>query len=247
MIYAGYIGGTALDRGADVAVDSAGNAYVTGETASPAGFPAAAGPDLTFNGDTDAFVAKVNAAGTALVYAGYLGGNSADRGASIAVDGAGAAYITGETESDATTFPTLLGPDLTFNGGTLDAFVAKINAAGTALLYAGYIGGEEPDGGHGIALDAAGQAYVVGETLSDEFSFPVTIGPDVTANGSQDGFVAKVNAAGTALLFAGYVGGDGADAGHDIAVWGEGEIFVTGETSSGDRDVPGDGRSRPHL
>ena len=113
LIYAGYIGGTALDRGADVAVDSAGNAYVTGETAGTAGFPAAAGPDLTFNGDTDAFVAKVNAAGTALIYAGYLGGSGADRGASIAVDGAGAAYITGETESDATTFPTLLGPDLT--------------------------------------------------------------------------------------------------------------------------------------
>ncbi len=238
LIYAGYIGGTALDRGADVAVDSAGNAYVTGETAGTAGFPALAGPDLTLNGDSDAFVAKVNAAGTALVYAGYLGGNGADRGASIAVDGAGAAYITGETESEATTFPTLLGPDLTFNGGTLDAFVAKINAAGTALLYAGYIGGEERDGGNGIAVDAEGQAYVVGETLSDEFSFPVAIGPDVTANGSQDGFVAKVNAAGTALLFAGYLGGEAADAGHDIAVWGEGEIFVTGETRSGEGTFP---------
>ena len=239
LVYAGYIGGTALDRGADVAVDSAGNAYVTGETMSAAAsFPVAAGPDLTFNGDTDAFVVKVNAAGTALVYAGYLGGSEADRGASIAVDAAGAAYLTGETESDATTFPTLIGPDLTFNGGTRDAFVAKIDPSGTALLYAGYIGGDEADAGQGIAVDAAGNAYVTGGTLSEAATFPLAVGPDLTFNGGQDGFVAKGNAAGTALLYAGYLGGSADDRGFDIAVWGEGEVFVTGETSSAEDSFP---------
>jgi len=237
LIYAGYIGGTSLDAGNDVAVDVNGNAYVTGETASGAGFPATAGPDLTFNGDTDAFVAKVNAAGTALVYAGYIGGAAADRGASIAVDGAGNAYITGKTSSPATSFPVRTGPDLTFNGAS-DAFVAKVNAAGTALLYAGYIGGNAVDSGNGIAVDGAGNAYITGETLSNEFSFPVKIGPDLTSNGGQDGFVAKVNAAGTALVFAGYIGGNATDSGHDIAVTGDGDVFITGETGSGEATFP---------
>ena len=106
LIYAGYIGGTSFDTGHDVAVDTAGNAYVTGETAGTAGFPTTVGPDLSFNGDTDAFVAKVNAAGTGLVYAGYIGGNEPDAGESIAIDAAGNAYITGATSSSATTFPT---------------------------------------------------------------------------------------------------------------------------------------------
>ena len=237
LIYAGYIGGTSFDTGNDVAVDAAGNAYVTGETAGTAGFPTAAGPDLTFNGATDAFVAKVNPAGTALVYAGYLGGDELDAGESIAVDALGNAYITGKTRSDATSFPTVTGPDLSFNGDS-DAFVAKLNAAGTALLYAGYIGGDAVDGGNGIAVDADGNAYVTGETVSDEFSFPVLVGPDVTANGGLDGFVAKVNAAGTVLVFAGYVGGEGTDSGHDIAVGSEGEIFLTGETASGEATFP---------
>ena len=237
LIYAGYIGGTSFDTGNDVAVDAAGNAYVTGETAGTAGFPTAAGPDLTFNGATDAFVAKVNPAGTALVYAGYLGGDELDAGESIAVDASGNAYITGKTTSDATSFPTVTGPDLSFNGDS-DAFVAKLNAAGTALLYAGYIGGDAVDGGNGIAVDADGNAYVTGETVSDEFSFPVLVGPDVTANGGLDGFVAKVNAAGTVLVFAGYVGGEATDSGHDIAVESEGEIFLTGETASGEATFP---------
>ena len=237
LIYAGYIGGTSFDTGHDVAVDTAGNAYVTGETAGTAGFPTTVGPDLSFNGDTDAFVAKVNAAGTGLVYAGYIGGNKPDAGESIAIDAAGNAYITGETSSSATTFPTAIGPDLTYNGDR-DAFVAKVNAAGTALLYAGYIGGDSLDSGHGIAVDADGNAYVTGQTLSDELSFPVLIGPDVTANGGVDAFVAKVNPAGTALVFAGYLGGDGNDWGNDIAISSDHEIFLTGATSSGQATFP---------
>ncbi len=125
-------------------------------------------------------MAKVNPAGTALVYAGYIGGASYDYGYGIAVDGAGNAYVTGSTTSDQATFPVTGGPDLTFNG-YYDAFVAKVNPAGTALLYAGYIGGAGDDEGYGIAVDGAGNAYVTGYTDSDQATFPVTrrAGPDL--------------------------------------------------------------------
>jgi hypothetical protein len=134
----------------------------------------------------------VKAAGTALVYAGYIGGAGTDTGYGIAVDGTGNAYVAGDTDSDETTFPVLEGPDLTYNGG-IDAYVAKVNAAGTAFIYAGYIGGASGDIGNGIAVDGAGNAYVTGETGSDETTFPVVVGPSLTHHGSADVFVAKVS------------------------------------------------------
>ena len=137
------------------------------------------------------FVAKVNVLGTALLYAGYIGGAGDDVGNGIAVDSAGNAYVTGETNSSEATFPVAGGPDLTFNGVS-DAFVAKVNAAGTALDYAGYIGGAARDRGNGIAVDSAGNAYVIGRTASSEATFPVTAGPDLTFNGGIDAFVAKI-------------------------------------------------------
>ena len=214
LVYAGFIGGSGSDFGRGIAVDSSGNAYVTGYTTSTeATFPVTVGPDLTFNGGTDAFVAKVNAAGTALLYAGYIGGSGDDVGNGIAVDSSGNAYVTGQTDSTEATFPVTVGPDLTYNGGISDAFVAKVNAAGTALLYAGYIGGSGVDYGYGIAVDSSGNAYVTGYSESTQATFPVTIGPDLTQNGGADAFVAKVNAAGTALLYAGYIGGSDVDSG----------------------------------
>src|SRR6266540_3949548 len=193
LLYAGYTGGSGEDRATGIAVDGAGNAYVTGQTDSTeASFPVLVGPDLTFNGGlADAFVAKVNAAGTGLVYAGYIGGSDSDLGFGIAVDGTGNAYVTGQTVSTEASFPVSVGPDLTYNGAN-DAFVAKVNAAGTALVYAGYIGGSDDDFGHSIAVDGAGNAYVAGETLSTEATFPVGVGPDLTFNGATDAFVAKV-------------------------------------------------------
>jgi hypothetical protein len=165
---------------------------VTLVEASTSGFPVKSGPDLTYNGAWDAFVAKVNAAGTGLVYAGYLGGSSLDYGNSIAVDSAGNAYITGETFSSQATFPVKSGPDLTYNGAS-DAFVTKVNAAGTGLVYAGYLGGSSLDYGNSIAVDSAGNAYITGETFSSQATFPVKAGPDLTINGFEDAFVAKVS------------------------------------------------------
>jgi len=238
LVYAGYIGGSGSDEGRGIAVDGSGNAYVTGYTTSTqATFPVTVGPDLTSNGNNDAFVAKVNAAGTALLYCGYIGGSGDDFGLGIAVDGSGNAYITGQTNSTQATFPVTVGPDLTYNGGN-DAFVAKINAAGTALLYCGYIGGSGDEEGMGIAVDSSGNAYVVGETTSTEATFPVTVGPDLTFNGGNDAFVAKVNAAGTALVYCGYIGGGGTDFGFGIAVDGSGNAYVTGQTNSTQATFP---------
>ncbi len=235
LIYAGFIGGSATDRGNAIAVDSAGNAYLTGETSSlTATFPLKAGPDVTHNGGIDGFVAKVAPDGQTLLYAGFIGGAGTDRGTGIAVDGAGNAYVVGETNSGVN-FPTCGGLDPTHNGA-LDAFVAKVNAAGTALVYAGFIGGVNDDRGNAIALEQGCAsncaAYITGETSSPEGSFPDTAGPDVTHNGGVDAFVAKVNAAGSALVYAGYIGGSGTDRGKGIAVDGDGSAYVTGETDS---------------
>ncbi len=232
LIYCGYIGGEDDDYSNGIAVDSSGNAYVTGFTLSAqASFPVRFGPDLTHNGLYDAFVAKVNPSGTALLYCGYIGGTNADEGHGIAVDGSGNAYVTGRTFSDQG-FLVLYGPDLTFNGGSADAFVAKVNSSGTAFLYCGYIGGEDADSAYGIAVDALGNAYVTGSTHSDQNTFPVLYGPDLSYNFNTDAFVAKVNSLGTTLLYCGYIGGSDGDIGRGIAVDGSGNAYVTGNTSS---------------
>jgi hypothetical protein len=185
LVYAGYIGGFETDAGSDIAVDDAGNAYVTGATRSgQLTFPVTGSPaDPTFNGSYDAFVAAVNPSGSGLLYAGYIGGAGSDKGYGIAVDRAGNAYVTGWTESDASTFPVRFGPGRVYRGGR-DAFVAKVSPMGRELLYAGYIGGANDDEGYGVAVDASAQAYVVGNTGSNQSSFPVRVGPDLTFNGA---------------------------------------------------------------
>jgi hypothetical protein len=238
LLYAGYIGGSGDDFGQGIAVDAAGNAYISGYTTSTeTTFPVTAGPDLTHNGGTDAFVAKVNAAGTGLLYAGYIGGSGADHGIGIAVDGAGNAYVSGYTNSSHASFPVTVGPDLIHNGA-FDVFVAKVNAAGTGLLYAGYIGGTADDFSDGIAVDTAGSAYVAGFTESTETSFPVLVGPDLTHNGGRDVFIAKVDVAGSGLLYAGYIGGSGTEEGGSVVVDGAGNAFVAASTNSTEASFP---------
>jgi len=242
LVYCGYIAGSDYDYSAGITVDGSGNAYVTGWTkSSQPTFPVAISPDLTYNGgSSDAFVAKVNASGTALVYCGYIGGSGSDFGWDIAVDGLGNAYVTGRTDSTEATFPVIGGPGLTHNGG-YDAFVAKVNTSGTALAYCGYIGGSDDDWGQDIAVDGSGNAYVTGWTKSSQPTFPVAIGPDLTHNGGYDAFVAKVNASGKALVYCGYIGGSGNDFGWDITVDGSGNAYVTGETNSTEATFPGIG------
>jgi len=242
LVYCGYIGGSGYDFSRGIAVDNSGNAYITGYTDSTeATFPVVAGPDLTFNGSPDAFVAKVHASGTALSYCGYLGGVADDRGYGIAVDADGNAYVTGYTESNLASFPVVSGPGLNFMG-IYDAFVAKVNASGAALVYCGYIGGSSEDIGYGIAVDGDGDAYVTGRTRSSEATFPVVVGPDLTHNDAGyvwgDAFVAKVNASGTALDYCGYIGGSGYDSGWAIDVDGSGNAYVAGRTYSAEDTFP---------
>jgi len=236
--YCGYIGGSNWDEAIAIAVNGSGSAYITGYTNNDeTTFPVGVGPDLTFNGYYDAFVAKVNASGTGLDYCGFIGGSNFDIGCSIAVDGSGSAYITGYTNNDETTFPVGVGPDLTFNG-YIDAFVAKVNASGTGLVYCGYIGGSGAETGRGIALDGSGSAYITGETYSDETTFPVGVGPDLTFKGYYDAFVARVNASGTGLDFCGYIGGSNYDVSYGIALDGSGSAYITGETYSDETTFP---------
>jgi hypothetical protein len=241
LVYCGYIGGTGNDSGSGIAVDSVGNAYVSGTTNSTeASFPVTVGPDLTFNGGfNDAYVAKVNASGTALIYCGYIGGSSGpDNSSGIAVDSAGNAYVTGQTSSTEASFPVTVGPNLTFNGGLFDAYVAKVNASGTALSYCGYIGGSAQDQGSDIVVDSAGNAYITGLAQSTEVDFPVTVGPDLTHNGGFDAYVAKVNASGTALSYCGYIGGSTTDRGFGIAVDSAGNAYIAGDTGSTEASFP---------
>lgn len=238
FVYAGYIGGASDERGYGIAVDTAGNAYVTGYTLSTQdSFPVTVGPDLTYGGLTDAFVAKVKADGSGLVYCGYIGGAQEDIGLGIAVDAAGNAYVAGYTFSDESSFPVTAGPGLHYSGGS-DAFVARVDASGTNLNYCGYIGGAASDGAAGIAVDSQGNAYVTGSTNSSESSFPVAVGPDVTFNGGNDAFVAKVNVSGTALDYCGYIGGSGTDYAHAIAVDSSGRAYVAGDTESSEASFP---------
>ena len=234
LVYCGFIGGSGDDVGSGIAVDASGNAYVSGWTFSQ-DFPVIVGPSLTYSGNitqfSDAFVAKVKADGTGLVYSGFVGGSLSDQATAIALDGFGNAYITGVTESS--DFPTAGGPDLTYNGGQ-DAFLAKVAADGTGLVYSGFIGGSADDAGTGIAVDTSGNAYITGITTSFPTEhFPVTVGPSLTYGGSQDAFVAKVNASGSALVYCGYIGGTDIDVGAGIAVDPQGNAYVTGTADSG--------------
>src|SRR6266576_230582 len=232
LFYSTYRGGSGEDLGLGIAADGVGNAYVTGYTLST-DFPGASSSTIQSSngGGFDAFVAKINAAGTALVYSTYLGGSSDDLGFGIAADGAGNAYVTGYTLS--TDFPGASSSMIqSSNGGGFDAFVAKFNAGGTALVYSTYLGGSGDDPGQGIAVDATGNAYVTGNTVSTDF--PTTLLAFQSANaGSTDAFVTKLNPAGSApLVYSTYLGGSSDDFGQGIAVDAAGNAYVTGYTGS---------------
>jgi Ca2+-binding RTX toxin-like protein len=238
--YAGFIGGSGWDEGLGIAIDAEGAAFVTGSAdSSESTFPVVVGPDLAHNGSTDAFVVKVRPGGTGLEYAGFIGGVDSDSGSDIAVDGSGAAYVTGLTWSSEATFPVIVGPDLSYNGQSeTDGFVAKVSPDGTALNYAGYVGGDSWDSAAAVEVDAAGAAYLAGTTESAQDSFPVAVGPDLTFGGGsgpfffQDGFVAKVRPDGTALEYAGYIGGSQNEGAFDLAVDAAGSAHVAGATQS---------------
>lgn len=223
IVYSTFLGGPSTDAGRAVAVDSGGNAYVTG-----------------LFGGNNAFVTRLDSSG-AVVYSTILGGSQPDDGLGIAVDAAGYAIVTGWTMSS--NFPTTQGAfDTTYNGGAFgnggDAFVARLDPAG-AIVYSTYLGGEFSDEGRAIAVDEDGNAYVTGVTRS--FQFPVTAGAYDTAYGGVfpgspgnfDFFVTKLNPEGSALVYSTFIGTANGDEAYAVAVDGAGNAYVAGTVAVG--------------
>ena len=197
-----YFGGNGSDVGNAIAVDSSGSCYVTGSTTST-NLPTRTPFQPVNRGSLDAFVAKFNASGSLIIYSSYLGGSFGEVGRGIAVDLAGNAFITGTTFSD--NFTTTAGAFQATNRGQGDAFVTRVNPAGTALVYSSFLGGAGSEEGAGIAIDNSGNAYITGNTVSADFN---TRNPLQANNrGQQDVFVTKVNSNGSALVYSTYLGG----------------------------------------
>lgn len=260
LVYLTYLGGSGDDAAAAIAVDSSGNAYITGMTNS-SNFPLANPYQAQFGGmggqgfvrTGDAFVAKLNPTGTKLLYSTYLGGSRDDAGLAIAIDNSGNAYVAGATASmnfptTANAYQSILrgvgGEPLHASGFTTwdpgDAFVAKFDPTGSQLLYSTFLGGTSDDAALSIALDSSNNVYIGGCTVS--YDFPTTSGAfQRTFGGIEmqnkglnfgDGFVAKLNIGAAQLAYSTYFGGNGDDCVNSIAVDGTGSVYMTGSTSS---------------
>jgi hypothetical protein len=235
LVYSTYLGGGMIDGSDGIAVDALGNAYVTGHTTS-ANFPTTAGAFQRTRADVDfgdAFVTKLDRTGATLVYSTYVGGGSSDVGHGMAVDARGSAYVTGWTSS--TNFPSTAGAFQRTRAGVIDAFVTKLDPTGAALVYSTYLGGNGSEGSpgreNGIAVDAVGNAYVMGRTNSTDF--PTTAGAfQRTLAGGDDAFVTKVDPTGATLVYSTYLGGRGRDWGGGIALDATGSAYVAGRTNS---------------
>jgi hypothetical protein len=224
-----YLGGSGGDVAEGIGLDAEGNVYVVGWTNS-ADFPTSSGAyDPTWNGAEDVFVAKFDHSGSRLLYSTLLGGAETDEGYGIAVDNDGHAYVTGATKS--LDFPVTEGAFQSTHGGVnvWDVFVAKLSQSGGELIYSTYIGGDANDIGHSIAIDAVGSGYVTGYTNSD--NYPTSLGAfDRTAVFWEQGFVTKLNATGSGLVYSTYLGGSKTFC-KGIAVNSEGAAYVIGDTS----------------
>jgi len=253
VVYATYLGGANEDEVFALAVDSANNVFVTGESDSTSGWPASAGGNVAASHSFDVFVTKLTSSG-ALSYTTFVGGSNADSGLAITVDSFHAAYVTGITQS--TDFPVSgTAPQPTGGGGgnctntkkvsapCSDAFAFKLDANGVSV-WATYIGGSNDDDGYAIALDSAGNAWVAGDSFSGDF-YPIghasaTLETNFNNGGTlnppaDDGFVVEINPAGTGpFLFATYLGGSFGDQINGIAIDSTNNVYVAGETNSTD-------------
>ena len=231
LVFSTYLGGTGEEFATGLAIDAGGSVYVAGETSS-ADFPVTPGAFQTANaGAEDSFLTKLDPSGAVLAYSTYLGGSGADPGRDVAVDPFGNAHLAGITESG--DFPTTAGAFQEVFGGARDVYVAKIDPTGSHLLYSTFLGGGGPEISRGIALDVGRHAFVTGSTNSP--NFPVTAGAVQSSHaGGEDAFVAQLDTDGAALLFSTFLGGGGNDRAREIAVDLQGNVFVSGFTSSPD-------------
>ena len=232
LIFATYLGGTGGDMGGGIAVDPEGNIYVSGATTS-ADFPTTPGslqPALA--GNTDAFVVKLNPQGSVLIYGTYFGGPVQDVGDRMRLDAEGNVYVTGST--DGSSFPTTEGAFQTAWGGQLDAFVAKIDAAGANLVYATYLGGNGSEIPADIEINRFGEAHIAGLATSN--NFPGTPGAfqEQVVAGGFDAFVAKFDATGSSLEYFSFLGGSGNDQASGLALDSLGNVWLSGGAESQD-------------
>ncbi|MCB9688013.1 MAG: hypothetical protein H6738_17905 [Alphaproteobacteria bacterium] len=231
-LWLGFLGGGSYDEGHGVAIDGDGAMVLTGTTSS-VDFPDTPDAlDPAIGGGVDAFVARIAADGSAMETVTFFGGNGRDRGRDVAVGPNGHLWLVGDTDANEASFPVTTGPDLTFNDQSFgtDVFVAELTADLSDIVYAGYLGGTQPDRGYAIAVDADGSAVVVGETASTD-GFPA--GGALRANCSRDcAFVARVAPGGAALSWAGFLAEGGAAA-YDVVLDAAGGAWVTGGTGDG--------------
>ncbi len=253
LLYSTYLGGADKDENFAMAVDPAGNAYLTGDTRST-NFPVTTGAAQGVNNgapnNLNAYVAKLSPDGATLLYSTYLGGSASNRGSAIAVDSSGNAYVAGGAEPSsnfpvsAKAYRTTFASGVTCSSNCADAFVTEVNSNGTGFTYSTLLGGTGDDIADGIALDSSGDVYVTGTTASSDF--PKTAGvvqPNYgggtvaggcasTSGTCGDAFVTELNSTGSGLVFSTYLGGSGDETGRGITLDGSGNIFVSGMTNS---------------
>jgi plastocyanin len=231
LTFSSYLGGEGSDKAFGITVDRAGNSYVVGDAFSTeTTFPITNAFKPANPIFADGFLTKISPSGT-IVFSTFFGGATNDGIRAVALDAASNIYLAGVTASD-TGMPVSNAFQAAFGPPGTNGFVAKLGASGTTLVYASYFGGSGFDEILGLAVDTAGAAIVVGRTHSSDL--PVTQAVYDALSGPQDGFVAKVHPAGTALVFCTYWGGSGSDAARDVAVDDGGNIYVVGETDSSD-------------
>lgn len=254
VTFASFLGSYYADLASAVKVDAQGFIYVAGSTSSynfpttPGAFQTAqvksggcSGPEPHFNLPcSSAFITKITPSGNALVYSTYLGGDLFNYAEAIAVDAQGQVYVVGST--DARNFPVTTDAWQRTRRGSRNAFITKLNASGTGLIYSTYLGGSNLDWAYDVKIDEAGQAYVCGATNSSDF--PVTSGAAQTVfNGGEllndffgEGFVVKLNAAGSGAVYSTLIGGKGREVAYSLALDPSGGVTVAGMTGS--RDFP---------
>ena len=225
LLYSTYIGGSNDDVGTSIAVDTNGNAYITGYTLSH-DFPTINAYNSSYDYNYNAFIVKLSSDGSSLVYSTYVSGSDYDSGNDIAVDNNYNCYVIGETNSK--NFPTTIGSF----GGYTGAFVLKLSANGSTLVYSTIIGGSNYTSGSGLTLDTNDSIYITGFT--DSADFPTVNAYNNTFTGSYDVFVSKLSADGSSLIYSTYVGGTGDDRGTNIALDKYGNAYITGYTASSD-------------
>lgn len=228
LVYSTYLGGSGEDYGGAIAVDAGGHAYVTGRTGSD-DFPVVNAAQPARAGEYDAVAVKLNPTGSAFVYSTYLGGSEVEHAYRIEVDGAGSAYVTGLTYSP--DFPTVKALQSLY-AGSGDTFLTRLSPSGAAFVSSTFLGGSGTDEPYGMGLDAAGNVMIGGET--DSADFPTRNAFQPARRGHEDGYVTKIDATGSTILYSTYLGGSGETIVYGLAGDPAGNAHVIGMTSSPD-------------